>query len=420
MNCKIKINKNNCSKIYFTFLIFMWPALVNIVYGVLIRILDVEFSREIMTIILWGISLLFFMKNILKQMKLKYIITYCFFILIFIISYLITDYSYFTFYKLIYLITAIVPCYFIGVCFDEFYSIEKSIYSLSIFTLLINIGYIIFSLKNGKNFSNENMDLAYTLLPSICFITSLFLDKICMKRGIIFITAVIVLLGLGTRGPIFCLCVFLVMKLYKKYGKKKFIIWICTIFLGFFILVLTGLFEQGVRNISGKLSEMGLSTRVVNMLLSDKITNDNGRNIIKETLNLKIAENPMYKGYGIYSDREFTIGLYDRKNTFMYIDGTYAHNLITELKCDFGILWTYIILTYLIILFIRALIYSKNKDVGIFLVSFVCGFIHLFVSGSYLNSPYFFFLIGLSMKILTQNKYLKKLKYKEKRYDRYK
>lgn len=153
-----------------------------------------------------------------------------------------------------------------------------------------------------------------------------------------------IILFIGSRWPLLCIGAFVIAKVFQnlilgKYQVGTLIISIC--FLGLIIYFLPKL----IFVISVILERMGISSRTINMLISDRIMSDSGRSVIRSNLIEQLNKSPFW-GYGAFGS---VIALNDET----------AHNFILDIMANFG----YIIGSAIIISSILATIKTiKNTN----------------------------------------------------------
>jgi len=238
---------------------------------------------------------------------------------------------------------------------------------------------------------------AYNILPSVLIIIFWGFKKKRVISGILSVFGFFLLLSYGTRGPIVCVLVFIMLLIaINIVNRKKY-----SIIVLFLILIVILLNTNYVFIIASYLqksiSQMGLSTRIFDMILMNDILNDTGRSSIIVALLSAISERPLL-GYGLYADRYLS-------SSGTYIAGMYAHNLIIELWTQFGVVIGSLIIFAIGTLVIKAVIKARedSSKLGMLLIFLCVGVVKLFMSGSYLLEPYFFLLIGYCTKIIREN-----------------
>ncbi len=402
MDFKISYKERNIAMISFIFFLLIWPSISDLAYGLFYKI-GLEFEKFYLDFSLWILLIIAFGKHIIKNTLVKQYIYYFTFTLIAIVSWTVTDFYTFDFSKLAILIAYIMPTYLLGSMKGDYKFIEDKLYKISLLALALNLIYLYYYMSTGRTLDSDNMNLAYNILPLTCIIFNRAIDSPILKNYILAALSVLALIGLGTRGPILCLGTFILLKFIKKQGFNKFVIKLIILSTVLFTLLSSDIFKYKMYEYRNNIVSMGLSARIIDMAIDSNLRSDNGRNIIEYTLEQEVTEENLFVGHGIFSDREFTRGLIDYENYSVYGDeGTYAHNLLLELKVDYGVIWGYIIFIYLIYVFFRTFLSLESDKCYIFLLFLTCGFIKLFVSGSYLESNLFFLLLGYSHYFLAK------------------
>lgn len=186
-----------------------------------------------------------------------------------------------------------------------------------------------------------------------------------------FLLTVFLIFSGGSRGPVLFIGVFFILYLIIELRNSKRKVQIITLTTILFTSVYA-LYEQILRGVSNLIAKFGFSSRFIDKLLADDITNDSGRDKIWGAAISMIKEKPL--GYGAMGSRH---GLY------RIIDAGYPHNLFLELLIDYGVFFG----TLLIILIIYksyAMMFTKKYQPwkGLFLCMF-CATGPLMISMSY-------------------------------------
>lgn len=262
--------------------------------------------------------------------------------------------------------------------------IAGSIIGIMVFTKVISIG-------------RYSMPLSYyMLLPSVVYINE-FLDSFNIKSIFIALVSLLIILALGSRGPIMCVGVFVILKVInirKKINYKVlsiFFIIIAFIFIGIFY------FNVILENLYNLLLEFGIRSRSIELFLTDDIYLSGRENIYGDVIQ------------GIKSNLIFGIGLLgDRTVT----GGRYTHNIIIEIVANFGIIIGGVLVLLLVIVSCKTL-FSKNKKLSSFIAMwFSIGVVHLMVSSTYLTDYKFWIYLGLALKA-TKNNHERIMKYED-------
>lgn len=276
--------------------------------------------------------------------------------------------------------TSVLPIYFIGVCFDS----EKNLRLLYL-TSLVNVwAFVIFYLPTGSAGLGDQAEYAsflsraYALLPQLLMVVGYWFKK----PGVINIATGIVgfafLLMCGNRGSVVLFLLFIAAGVLFLTEKKRglvsaVVLAVCALIAYFFeylVMVLNVWFTQ-----------LGMSTRIFERLLSGDFLQSAGRDVITEELWTAIWEKPVF-GHGLAADRTMV--------------SSYAHNLAIEIWISFGVFLGSLLLILICFVMIRGWLASKTRESRIvFLVLLSVGFLKLFLSSSYLQEGMFFMLLGI-------------------------
>lgn len=198
------------------------------------------------------------------------------------------------------------------------------------------------------------------------------------------ILEIILLFVRGSRGPIFCLGVYILLKAFcdLQYSKRA----LYSVFFGSAALALIMLKYQSILYIiSNTLSKYNISSRFFNQIISATLLNDSGRGAFQNMAIEMIFKSPII-GYGASSDVKL-------------LGGQYAHSFFLEVIFDFGIFIGFAIFLYVTIKAFRVFFWEPSVARDIAQIFFVCSYVMLFVSGTYLQSHYLFLLVGISMRM---------------------
>lgn len=286
----------------------------------------------------------------------------------------------------------VLPYYFVGRAIVDFKLTMKYLHKVSIIVLIANVAYYLYYLSSGRIFHNDNMDFAYNVLPSILILLYTALEKGGIQRWIIGIGGALFTMIQGTRGPVVCVLAFLLMYfLLNITNIKKLLLYILFLAVGGFI-AFNNSFLVWIQQFGVLLEKYNISSRVIQMFLQNDFTNDNGRAYLYEHVIDGIKQHP-FLGNGIMGDRVLTQG-------FQYaVGGSYVHNLLFELWCDYGVIIGSVLLLVLLVLIWKALKNGSDRETKYFIVILIAlGIVKLMLSGSYLYEPYLFLLLGVCVR----------------------
>ena len=262
-------------------------------------------------------------------------------------------------------------------------------YIVSILGLAISILYTIYNtVTQHESTAVYDMGTAYRVL--ICCLAIIYF---CVKSPTavnLFLTfaAFIYLIALGTRGPILISCVFLCVCLFRRYrGVEKLKLMIPAALFGFLGFHL----ERILMVFYDWFSQLGLSTRILEKLLTGEFTQSLSRQSLQSKLIDALNQRPLL-GYGLFADRQ--------------IVDVYAHNILVEFWMDFGYLFGTALLVALLTAVLLAYFKTKAEDDKmVIMILFSVTVFKLMFSGSYLTEPFLFLLLGICVSILRRSRF---------------
>ena len=290
----------------------------------------------------------------------------------------------------------VVPLYFVGRAY--YFAIEEDkskldlLYVISILAIWANL---VVSSFQSTGFDKEwysSMSVSYTLLPHLLLILAYTFKTVNIINLGTLLVGTGHLLMMGNRGSVVCLLamtlILVLSKLKNVSIKRKFTLIVIIASL-IYIVLFTSVYDIIIRRLYLYASANHLSTRVFQTLMgeySSTVSFDSGRLSIQKTLFELLLQNPL--GYGLCSDRAST-------------GGWYAHNLYLEILFDYGVFMGGLLVVAITYMVVKAIRITNNNPVlnDVLYVLLSCGFVKLFISASYLQEPYFFFLIGYLVSI---------------------
>ncbi|MBO5066448.1 MAG: O-antigen ligase family protein [Clostridia bacterium] len=284
--------------------------------------------------------------------------------------------------------------YFVGLAYSH-NGCSKDLFWCSVAGVFFVFLHQIYKLANGMVLEEDNMYVAYNLLPSTMY---LLYYAVCEERKFYWITAFAsmgVMFIFGTRGPILCAIVFFVAYFLHRTvtsGKKRnyLLLFVVAVLLIVFC-VYDDLLVKIVSFAAKVFERFGFSTRIFDFFISGEVTTSLGRKYLMQETIRAIINNPI-KGYGFTGDQ--------------YILGIYCHNLFLELWCHFGVIVGSLILLALLGLSLVALVRSARSLKVFYFVLMLISMVYvkLMLSNSYTLEPYFFFMIGAFVAIARKYK----------------
>lgn len=382
------------SDVYFGLVCFLWSyrTLVTYFSSLLAKLplIGFMFKPFIMPAIL-VCMILFLIPYFIKRIRIKDLLFICIIAVIALLTIIMpSEYTNkFDSYAATFFIQCL-PAFLLGTTLQCVLDNEKRIKTLAVISNLVVVSTPIVLVVTGFSVFatwSENMYYPYLILPHMLLIYYQIMNfKNKLLNICIFIFGTLFMIMMGNRGAILCLATYVVVISVWKLSILSLIKKISLVIVVMFATVIT--VESDLLIIISNFViplalKLGFSTRLFDYL-SGSISGafDSGRSSIVLNLLNAISDNPL--GYGLASDTYFN-------------DGAYAHNLVIELLVEFGVVFG-CVLTVLIIYIITNYLLSlqlgnNNKElVWIFICS---SLVKLMVSGTYLQDPQFFLLIGI-------------------------
>lgn len=281
----------------------------------------------------------------------------------------------------------VLPYYLIGVSLD-LEKLLKPFYYISVtaifFAAFYGLIYAQSDYYQGElSVSDYNMEAAYNILPHVLLVSWIALKKFNVWTLSIMILGVGMIIAYGTRGPLVCIIIFIaIYLLFYKNIKYRRILQVSTIGVS---VIIINFIDPIMMVLQLFFAKIGMSTRIFDYFLSDKITQSHGRDMISNTLNHILSNDESFLGYGL-------LGSYKYVNT-------YPHNIVLEFLFSFGKIIGPLLLLVIAILIISATKISQNSITKVFILLLVCAsIIKLFMSGTFLDDSLFFMLIGFCVQ----------------------
>lgn len=338
-----------------------------------------------------GIMFLYALPVVIKKSKLKLIVVYSISILIFIIHFILFPQNQMYIRELIFpFFFTCLPAFVYSMTLDNLDVLKQTMKKACfiIFLCGTTLGILVFSRKLSIGYYSMSLSY-YMLFPAIIYMDELF-DKLSIKVVLLELVSLSIILVLGSRGPLLCIIMFVLLKLIRLKLKISYK-WLPLYLLGIASMVLLFLYRHPILEmINNFLLSFKIESRTISLFLSEGVFLT-GRDKIYENVITAIINNP-YLGIGLAGDR-------------IVSGAVYSHNILLEIVSDFGIVLGVIIVVALIILILKALITKDKEKYNMFIIWASLGFVHLMVSNSYLIDFRFWIFLGLIInKALVLNK----------------
>ena len=292
-------------------------------------------------------------------------------------------------------IFAVFPCYFIGRVLDieKFFTIFVILAGICIVWDVFYFVYFVQSTKSLKEMQSvlleDNMGAAYLLLPHVIFMIWATMKKFSVVNAMLSIIGTVAILSYGSRGPLACIGVFtivyffLLMKFKYSVYIKAGIITLVVIAFSFtqqFALFFKILF-----------TDLNLSTRIIDRVLTGGLANDSGRSWIQDKLYGLLDNSESFFGLGLFGSQRYGI--------------IYSHNFFCDVFITFGYITGALLLLLLLAVYIGGFITCKTEyEKGFILLLTASTLVKLFLSSTFLFEPLFFLLIGFCIKNIVEYK----------------
>lgn len=370
--------KNELIRLLRFFIVLPWHLDTIMIYGILALIMLLSISKLILRIKYMIILIIVF---IYTSLIISIIINISNFSLINSILIDFTVYS--------------VPALLIFSALKD-YSIFKNIvyYFALVFFLVFLFNFFLFGFRFTNNITYSQQDAYNLLLPSIFFYYRLSSNKKgYLLNLVLFFASIFIMIAMGARGPVAIIFAYIILKLLFSQNKHKLSL------IVFFIVVSLSIvfyYDQILLLLIDVSKSLGLSTRVFEKIMYQSFWEDSTRISIFRYVYNNLSTYPF--GIGLGNDRIFissNFNIYE----FNQIKGMYVHNVLLEILFAYGFFVGSIILLFMTTLLYKSLM-STVVDYRSMLVIFIfVGLIPLMFSGSFINSPLFFALIGFSLSL---------------------
>lgn len=352
-------------------------TLVSYFRAVLVRLPYIWEYREFVIYFIFGIVLMMALPYMVKRIHPLLILGYLVVCTVYFLNYFLHPENQEVLdQNIVSFLIKSAPLVFVGSCVDlkKHYNM---LYNLSFISVLFRFVHM---LAEANEMAAGDMHSSYILLPHVCMVVAATLANKRTADIIVSLLGVFTIISFGTRGPLLCLAVLvlLYMVLFQKIHKH----------IGFFIfVVISGLgialfYEEILQLLFFLIQKIGMSTRIIDKMYVGDLLDSSGRDIIRAKLMEAISAN--WFGYGIAGDRTLI--------------GSYAHHLLLELMVSYGVIPGTIIFAVPVTAMVKLLIRKSRqnmKEDSFLLVLIASSFVKLFLSQSYLTEGFLFLLLGI-------------------------
>ncbi len=375
------------------FIVAFYPDIYKYIWAVFSK-LGLGVIASNLNYLVWAAIILVFLPVISKRVHKRDIIACVSLALVWSIFSIFPWQNAFTWTRYFELVTGVLPYFILGRVYRYSEKHKNFVSFIAGATLILAMIYTVFFVIDDEGMFYDDMFASYNLLYSILILLSSFFDEKKYIYRVLGVIGIVYMLLLGTRGPVLCVGVFIMMMLCKKIGSVKTITVALIAVVSINIYISSPSYEKLLENLSVSVAEYGFSTRIIDLLRDDGILRSSGRDDIQSHIISEIKRNP-FEVRGPYSDWILTSKHYNYEIKDIEEKGTYAHNFFLEMWTHYGIFFGSIIIAFVMINVIK-LIIKVDKDKCFIAYAVVCaGFVMLMLSSSYLLKESFFFLMGI-------------------------
>lgn len=297
--------------------------------------------------------------------------------------------------------TAIIPGFVVGLLWlvlacavSSFELLRKYLYFVAVLILLA--GGVELSVVSAASFdAGYEQSLGYLLLPgAIILADAAFQRRPVLNSGLTGI-ALFMLVSTGARGPLVAAIIFLTART-AWHMRKSTTSAMTAALVGVGAVITTQKYrDEMLMVLVGWLELGGLSTRSVERFMDSTLFVDDARDSLARHA-LKIIDTHPLFGIGIGNDYEYLAREMGAASSDAR--GWYPHNIVLEVLAQFGVIIGSLLLLLLIAIVVKAILDQGDSErVRVVLIFVAIGLVPLFVSGSYLDWPSFFALIGICL-----------------------
>lgn len=270
---------------------------------------------------------------------------------------------------------------FFGISVQDYSSFTRRLHFISKIGVFFGALIYILSLMSGDLLHYDDMNYAYSLSFVVCILIACYTSK----DMIFVISGIICLILAGTRGPLVCVIVAILLKSFL--GEKN----INTIMKRAAICVLALIFMYSealiwvLQALINLLSRFGVTQlRILDYMNNNMFFDSSGRDGFYDIIIDAIIEKPIL-GHGIGGDR------------VILSQNRYCHNIVLEILVSLGIVLGMIIISWIVYRVFKML-NSDQADLKVIAIAYVSGeIVKLFFSITILQSTQIFVFLGISL-----------------------
>lgn len=336
-----------------------------------------------------GIIYLMAMPIVLKRSLIAFVSTYIVAIVLFAINILLFPENLVNLKELVFpLFFMCLPSFLYSLSIVHLSELKKVMQKTSMIVCFAGLSITILVFAGKVSVGDYSMSLSYyMLLPAVISLDGIF-EKFNLKSFIEFFISSVVILSIGSRGAILCMAVFAILKIVfaMMLNLKAARVAIVALILG--IAVWLSYYEI-LAGLSNVLEKFGIRSRSVILFLRGDV-HLSGRDVIFAKVMHEVKNSPIL-GIGLSGDRRI-------------VGKSYVHNIVLEIFANFGFVVGTFLLVLLIYSICKALLKKDSLSTAVVTIWMSLGFVHLFVSSSYLIDLKFWLFMGLVCRSYFPNK----------------
>ena len=279
-----------------------------------------------------------------------------------------------------------LPGYIVGrlVEIDKYYN---TFALLSAICVLVNVAYFAVYAQSAKNMSevagDDNMNAAYMALPHVVMMAWVAMRRFNIVAIVLTFMGMAFLLSCGTRGPLFCAGTFCILYFVFFMNFRYAMAIKCAVCVIMLVSIL--FFHEIMSFIAYWFTDMQLSTRIIEKVLSGDIGGDSGRGWLRGLVWRNVYVHGDFFGLGMLGSKVYGV--------------IYPHQVMLDFISTFGYVLGTLLLLALFLLIGWSLWLTRGTDNQKFLLLLVTvGLLKLFLSSSFVFELFFFILVGYCVR----------------------
>lgn len=280
-----------------------------------------------------------------------------------------------------------VPLYILTKTCVDFQKTLDYLFYFAFFNLILFIPSYYYSQLYLSALNVDYMSVSYNVLVALCICIGVSWNKKKLLPAIIAIASLLLLIVVGSRGASFSALMYILLLLIVKYmdGEKKMVLTV--IFIT--ILLTVSLGGYYFSEVSSLIDSGDLFSRNLYKLDDNSFFSHDDRDEIRKVIETGLDKN--FLGYGLLGDRI----IFQNE----HFEGVYAHNMLLEMRADFGIIVGPILFAVFFVKLVTSFFYLGGLKRDFLIIMIPAGFIKLWFSGSFLVSPDFYCLLALLINL---------------------